>query len=376
MEKTDITIIGAGVIGLAIARELSAKYKNIILLEKNEKFGQETSSRNSEVIHAGIYYPEDTLKARLCVEGKKLLYEFLEKYSIPYKQCGKFIVAVEKDEIDDLSRIAEQAKKNGVLDLKYINKNELQRQISGINGECALFSPSTGIFDTHKFMQALETQSIDNSVLVSYNSEVVGIIRENNCYKLQIKEVSGEIFEFLSNIVINCAGLFCEKVAQMVGIDTESAGYKIYYAKGEYFGLPGKYKDSFQSLIYPVIPKNAKSLGIHTVLDLQNMIKLGPNIFYVNKIDYSVDESHKTEFYNAVKRYFPFIKKEELTPDMAGIRPKLQGPGDDFRDFIIQEESPKGLPGFINLIGIDSPGLTASLAIARYVNEKIVSSLF
>ncbi len=371
MEKVTITIIGAGVIGLAIAAEVSKKRKDIILLEKNEKFGQETSSRNSEVIHAGIYYPENSLKAKFCVEGKMLLYDFLEKYSLPYKRCGKFIVAVEKNEIEKLYLIKEQASKNGVDDLKFIEKNELKKFILNIRGKSALFSPSTGIFDTYKFMQTLETIAKNNKVLISYNSEVIGIEKVNGNYKIIVKEQDNTTFEFLSEIVVNCAGLYSEKIAQIVGINTKSAGYKIYYGKGEYFSLPGKYKNLFNSLIYPVIPLNSKSLGIHTVLDLQGMIRLGPNIFYVKEIDYSVDESHREEFYNAVKRYFPFIEEDELSPDMAGIRPKLQGPGDDFKDFVINEETDKGLPGFINLIGIDSPGLTSSLKIAKYVSNKI-----
>jgi len=220
-------------------------------------------------------------------------------------------------------------------------------------------------------MQVLETIAKNNEVLISYNSEVTGIEKVNGNYKIIVKEQDNNTFEFLSEIVINCAGLYSERIAQIVDIDTKSAGYKIHYGKGEYFSLPGKYKNLFNSLIYPVIPLNSKSLGIHTVLDLQGMIKLCPNIFYVKEIDYSVNELHRKEFYNAVKKYFPFIEEDELSPDMAEIRPKLQGPGDNFKDFVINEEKDKGLPGFINLIGIDSPGLTSYLAIAKYVSNKI-----
>lgn len=367
MEKVDVTIIGAGAIGLAIANELSQYYKNIILLEKNESFGKETSSRNSEVIHAGIYYLENSLKAKLCVEGKSMLYEFLDKHSIPFKKCGKYIVAVEKNEIKSLEALKEQAEKNDVCDLKFITRKKFQKSHSDVRSFQALFSPSTGIFDTHKFMQILENKCQENNVLINYNSEVTGIEETSTNYKITIKEINSSTFEFMSEIVINSTGLNCQKTAQMIGINDKQ--YQIYFAKGEYFSLPGKYKNLFSSLIYPVIHLNSKSLGIHTVLDLQGMLKLGPNIHYIDKLEYEVEKSHKKEFYNAVIRYIPSVLEEELFCDMSGIRPKLQGPDDSFRDFIIKEESEKGFPGFINLLGIESPGLTASLAIARYVKK-------
>ena len=370
MEKTEITIIGAGVVGLAIASELSQSCKNIILLEKNEKFGQETSSRNSEVIHAGISYRENSLKAKLCVQGKKLLYEFLEKYSLPYKKCGKFIVAVKPEENDQLGILKNQAEKNDVSDLKYLAKQELQNSIPNAKAENALFSPSTGILDTHQYMQKLESICVEHDVLISYNSEVVSIEKTNGDYKISIRESNGNEFEFLSKIIINCAGLQCEKIANMAGIDSIPE-YRIYYAKGEYFNLPGKYKNLYSSLIYPIVPLGSKSLGIHTVIDLQGMLKLGPNIFYVDDLNYDVDVLHKKEFFNEAKKYLPFIREEELAPDMSGIRAKRQGPDDGFNDFIIREETDKGYPGFINLIGIESPGLTASLAIAKYVKKLL-----
>ncbi len=370
MEKTEITIIGAGVVGLAIASELSQTCKNIILLEKNEKFGKETSSRNSEVIHAGISYRENSLKAKLCVQGKNLLYEFLEKYSLPYKKCGKFIVSVKPEEDNQLENLKNQAEKNDVSDLKYLTQQELQNSIPDVTAENALFSPSTGILDTHQYMQKLESTCVEHDVLISYNSEVVSIEKTNEDYKISTRESNGNEFEFLSEIIINCSGLQCEKIANMVGIDSIPE-YRIYYAKGEYFSLPGKYKNLYSSLIYPIVPLGSKSLGIHTVIDLQGMLKLGPNIFYVDDLNYDVDVLHKKEFFNEAKKYLPFIREEELAPDMSGIRAKRQGPDDGFKDFIIREETDKGYPGFINLIGIESPGLTASLAIAKYAKKLI-----
>ncbi len=370
MEKTEITIIGAGAVGLAIASEISPDKKNIFLLEKNEKPGQETSSRNSEVIHGGIYYQEGSLKAGLCIEGKILLYQFLEKYSIPYKKCGKYIIANTPQEEEELQALAGQAEKNGVDDLKFSSKEEINKSLKQVNARSALFSPSTGIFDTHKYMQKLESICKENNVLISCNCEVTNIEKTGEGFKVIVQEEGGDQFEFLTEIIINSAGLGSEKIANLAGMDS-SEEYHIHYAKGEYFSLPGKYKDLFSSLIYPAVGTGSTSLGIHTVIDLQGMLKLGPNIFYVDEINYDVDENHRSEFYQAASKYLPFISEDELTPDMSGIRPKLQGPDDGFKDFIIKEESDRGFPGFINLIGIESPGLTASLAIAKYVKGLI-----
>ncbi|MBN1898341.1 MAG: NAD(P)/FAD-dependent oxidoreductase [Spirochaetes bacterium] len=371
MEKVAITVVGAGAVGLAVAFELSRSCQNIILLEKNDSFGQETSSRNSEVIHAGIYYPEGSLKARFCVQGRSLLYEFLDRYTLPYKRCGKYIMASEESEIRLLEILKKQAEKNGVTDLVFKSKNELEKALPGIKGVGALFSPSTGIFDTHKFMVKLESLIREKGVIVSYHSELISLKPDKDSYQVAVRDKNGETFEFSSRTVINCGGLYSDHIARMAGIDIDKAGYRLKYAKGEYFQFSGKYKGLFSSLLYPAISLESKSLGIHTVLDLQGKAKAGPNIHYVDNIDYEVDGSHREEFYLAVKRYLPGMKPEELAPDMAGIRPKLQGPGDDFRDFIIQEEKGKGLPALINLIGIESPGLTSCLAIAKYVRKLL-----
>ena len=369
MEKVDITIIGAGVVGLAIAYELSQKNnKDILLVEKHESFGKETSSRNSEVIHSGIYYPHDSLKAKLCVEGKNLLYEFCEKYNVPYRKCGKLIVAVDNNELENLNFLYENGKKNGVLDLQIVEKNKIKDFVPHLNGKAAIFSPSTGILDTHKFMQKLEFLIRQNGCLILYNNEVVGIEKINSEYRLFLKDVNSNTSEIISEIVINSAGLSSDKVAKMLGIND----YKLYYCKGEYFKLSTKYKNLINYLIYPVVDKNFHSLGIHTVLDLSGNIKLGPNSFYVDKIDYSVDPSHIDEFYYGIKKFFDFIKKEDLSADTSGIRPKLQGPKDTFKDFVIKEEVDKGYKNFINLVGIESPGFTSALAIAKYVKKLLI----
>jgi L-2-hydroxyglutarate oxidase LhgO len=369
MEKVEITIIGAGVVGLAIAYELSKNFKkDILLIERHESFGKETSSRNSEVIHSGIYYPKDSLKAKLCVEGKNLLYKFCEENSIPYKKCGKLIVAVDNSELENLNFLYENGKNNGVDDLQILDKNQLKKLIPELNGESAIFSPSTGILDTHKFMQKLEFEAKQNGCLFLYNNEVVEIEKLNSDYKLVARNKDSEITEVVSEIIINSAGLSSDKIAKMLGIND----YKLYYCKGEYFKLSSKYKDLTNYLLYPVVDKNFHSLGIHTVIDLSGNIKLGPNSFYVDTIDYSVDLSHIDEFYYGIKKFFSFVQKEYLSADTSGIRPKLQGPKDNFKDFVIKEEVEKGFKNFINLVGIESPGLTSSLAIGKYVSRLLV----
>ena len=244
MEKTEITIIGAGAVGLAIASEISADKKNIFLLEKNEKSGQETSSRNSEVIHGGIYYQEGSLKAGLCVKGKTLLYQFLEKYSIPYKKCSKYIIANTPQEEEELEALCKQAEKNGADDLKFLSKEEINKSLPKVNVRSALFSPSTGIFDTHKYMQKLESICNENNVLISCDSEVIDIKKSNGNYKVTVQEEGKDQFEFLTEIIINSAGLQSDKIANLAGMDS-SGEYQIHYAKGEYFTLSGKYKDLF-----------------------------------------------------------------------------------------------------------------------------------
>ena len=372
----NITIIGAGVVGLAIAAKLSEKYKDIFIIEKNISFGQETSSRNSEVVHSGIYYPKGTLKAKFCVEGRKMLYSLCEKENIPYNKCGKIIVATNDEEIKELYRLQEKAKVNNVDNISILSKeqlNELEPNVAGIK---ALFSPSTGIIDTHSLMKHFITKSVLNGVEFSYLSNVNSIskLKEHKGYEIKVNDPDGENFSFTSGIVINSAGLEADIIAKMVGINDPD--YKIYFCKGEYFSVNPPKNRMVSRLIYPVPLKNLTGLGVHATVDLGGGLKLGPNTIYLNRneYDYKVDESHLIDFYNSAKKYLPFLEKHDLSPDQAGIRPKLQGPGQEYRDFIINEESDKGFPNLINLIGIESPGLTASMAIAKYV-DKIIESL-
>ena len=365
MEKFDITIIGAGAIGLAIAAELAGKNRSILLLERNKKFGQETSSRNSEVIHAGVYYPENSLKAELCVKGRELLYELCKKHEIAHKKCGKLIIAVTEEEIPSLENLKIKAERNGVTDLQFLEPGDIKKIEPFINTPCAIYSPSTGVIDSHGLMLYFLAIAEKNDVLISYNTPLTGLYKEQDGWICEVLEPEGETFQIFSRIVINAAGLGSAEVAKIAGLN-----YRVYFCKGEYFAVGNGKRRFIKGLVYPSPHHDMISLGIHTVTDLAGGFKLGPNALYVDHIDYSVDWEHLDIFYESTKAFLPFIKKEDLSPDMAGIRPKLQGPGDGVKDFIIQAE--KGdYEGLINLIGIDSPGLTSCIAIARRVKSLL-----
>jgi L-2-hydroxyglutarate oxidase LhgO len=371
----DITIIGAGVVGLAIAEKVSAEHKNIFLIEKHISFGQETSSRNSEVIHAGIYYTKDSLKSRLCVEGKWMLYDYCKKYNVPYNNCGKLIVATSENEIPVIEAIMQTAIKNGVDDLSFIGREEIARLEPNIFALKALFSPSTGIVDSHSLMKQYETNALNNGCQIVYGSEVIGIIKVRDGYKITLLDADKQNYSFTSKIIINSAGLTSDKISEMVGITDEDL--KILFCKGEYFRINPPKNKMIKRLIYPVPHHNMEGIGIHVTIDMGGGVKLGPDVKYLesNIYDYKLTASKQEAFYMSAKKFLPFLEFEDLAPEMAGIRPKIQKPGEPLRDFYIMEESIRGFPGFINLIGMESPGLTSSIAIAKYVEKLIDKSL-
>lgn len=370
MEEVDIVIIGAGVVGLAVARQLAlAGNSTIVLLERNETFGAETSSRNSEVIHAGMYYPENSYKARLCVRGNRLLYELCEQNGLPYHACGKLIVGNSNEEIKNIEQLYHQGQVNGVPGLELLEKEQIRALEPLVNARLALYSPTTGLVDVHQLMRFLELQAESNGVLVAYRSEVIGIEPLPTGYQIIIRDANGDLIDLFSPVVVNAAGLQADHLAELAGIDLDQAHYRQHYCKGEYFNVANRHSGKIAHLIYPT--PTSISLGIHTRLRLDGTLALGPNAFYVSEIDYQVDESHRDAFWASVVDFLPFIEIQDLTPEMAGIRPKLQREGEGFRDFVIQEESARNLPGWINLIGIESPGLTAALAIAEVVAEIV-----
>jgi L-2-hydroxyglutarate oxidase LhgO len=369
MDKVDVTIIGAGVMGLSIAAKLSKPGRSVLILEKNLRFGEETSSRNSEVIHAGIYYEPGSLKAELCVEGNPKLYEFCETHKIKHKRVGKIIVAVTGEEVEALQKLLKTGQSCGARGLELIDGRKVRALEPEINCRLGMLSPSTGIMDTHGVMQALLKDAQDKDAIISFESEVIGIEKKSSGFVVTVRK---DNYKFETNVLVNCAGLNCDKIAALCGIDIDKAGYRIHPSKGEYFRMRGKPKVS--RLIYPVPGEGIHSLGIHVTPDLTGALRLGPSAYYTDKIDYSIDDSNRDMFYRETKHFFPDIKPEDLYPDTAGIRPKLQGPKDGFRDFVIRHEADQGLPGLINLIGIESPGFTACLSIADYV-EQIVNKI-
>ncbi len=369
MDKVDIVVIGAGVVGLAIGAAIADKRREMYILEKEEVYGQGTSSRNSEVIHAGIYYPAGTLKAELCVKANPMIYDICEQHKVPYKKCGKLIVGNGEIEVAQLDRIIKHAKSIGARDLEMIDADQIKKLEPNVRADHAILSPSTGIVDAHGLMDHFhrEARRKAGSDPLVLDTEVVGIGQTGDGYIIKMNS-GGEPFEIESRVVINSAGLYCDRIAEMAGVDIDKEGYRLHWSKGEYFSLTGK--PPALMLIYPPPPQDAASLGIHSVPDLTGRLRFGPNAFYVDEINYAV-ESEKEPFWRDIIEYFPSVRMENLHPDMTGIRSKLQGPGDPVRDFVIRHEEDKGLPGFINLIGIESPGLTASPAIAEMV-EKMV----
>ena len=365
MEKVDTVIIGAGAVGLAVAREIGSPGRSTIVVERNPGFGWETSSHNSEVKHAGIYFSQEFLKTRLCLEGKQLLYEFCARHNVPHKRVGKLIVAAVDAEIPYLEQLASRGTSNGVEGLALLEGREACRMEPNIRVSAALHSPSTGIMDTHQLMKCLEAQARDRGVIFAYNCALAGFSREKDGFELDIRDADGSRLALSARFVVNAAGLGSEQVARMAGIDTVAAGYELHCCKGEYFRVRPARTGMVSRLVYPT--PTEFSLGIHTVVGLDGHLKLGPNAFYVDRIDYDVDASHAPDFYESARRFLPFLGPGDLSPDMAGIRPKLQKEGGPPHDFVIAHEAGRGLPGLINLIGIESPGLTACLAIARHV---------
>jgi L-2-hydroxyglutarate oxidase LhgO len=367
----EITIIGAGVVGLAIAEKVSEDHNNIFLIEKHLSFGQETSSRNSEVIHAGIYYNKDSLKARLCIEGKKLLYDYCRRFDVPFNNCGKLIVASSENEIAVIEGIRQSALENGLDDLEVLEREQISEMEPNIFALKALYSPSTGIVDTHSLMKQFENNTINNGCQIVYGSEVTGIKRIIGGYEIILLDSDKKNYSFTSRIVINSAGLTADKISEMVGINDENL--KIQFCKGEYFRINPPKNRLVGRLIYPVPHPNMEGIGIHVTIDMGGGVKLGPDVKYLesNVFDYKLTVSKQEAFFNSAKKFLPFLEFDDLVPEMAGIRPKIQKPGEPQRDFYIEEESRKGYPGFINLIGMESPGLTSSISIAKYVNNLI-----
>jgi L-2-hydroxyglutarate oxidase LhgO len=359
METIDAVIIGAGIVGLATAARLARSGNNVVVLERHQRHGLETSSRNSEVIHAGLYYPPGSLKARLCVAGRRKLYEIAEKHGVFCRRTGKLLVACAPEEVKKLESLRAQGQANGVEGLEMVDKADIPGLASGVRAVAGLWSPETGIIDTEELMRYFLLKAQEAGAIFLWNSELCGVERKGGVFLLQAKGLGDPI---PARCVINAAGLAADRVAALTGLDPEASGCRIYWFKGEYFSL--RRRLSIRPLVYPV--PAGHGLGIHLTVDRQGRHRLGPNAFAVDGQDYGVNPGHRDSFFEAASRYLPDLKPEDLTPGTAGIRPKLSTDG-SFRDFFIAEQSGRGLPGWVDLIGIESPGLTASPAIADFV---------
>lgn len=364
MDEVGITIIGAGVVGLAVAAELSWRGDDIVVLERHHAFGQETSSRNSEVIHAGIYYPEGSLKARLCVEGADLLYRYCEAHSVPHRKLGKLIVAVDQEETGGIEALYRRGIRNGAKGLQLIDRAEVRELQPMVNARMALHSPYTGIVDSHSLMSALYREARGSGVTFSFDSDVTVIEKTGKGFIIGIAD---DDYRFLSRVVINAAGLGSDRVAALMGVDIDAAGYRLSPCKGSYFSY--QRTSPVTMLVYPLPRHDLTGLGVHATLDLGGRLRFGPDAEYVERLDYGVNSGKADVFYESASRIIRGLDREAFVPDMAGIRPKLGGEG--VRDFVIIHEKDRGLEGAVNLVGIESPGLTACLAIARHAGTMV-----
>jgi L-2-hydroxyglutarate oxidase LhgO len=361
MERVDAIVIGAGVVGLAVARSLARAGREVIVLEAADAIGTETSSRNSEVIHAGIYYPPGSLKARLCVAGKQTLYRYCSERGVAHRHCGKLIVATNEGQLPALEKIRAQAATNGVDDLRRIGPEEVAILEPAVRCVGALLSPSTGIIDSHGLMLALLGDAEANGAILVLRSPVVaGVVRDHG---IQLDVGGAEPMRIHARIVVNSAGLHASHVACLIeGIPPDHIPPS-YLCKGSYYSLAGR--TPFSRLVYPV--PEAAGLGVHATVDLAGQARFGPDVEWVDRIDYGVDPRRADAFYAAIRAYWPALKDGALSPAYSGIRPKIQAPGEPARDFLIAGPRDHGVPGLVNLFGIESPGLTASLAIGVWV---------
>jgi L-2-hydroxyglutarate oxidase LhgO len=365
MDNVDAVVIGAGVIGLAVARTLALRGREVIILEAEDHFGTVTSSRNSEVIHAGIYYTRGSLKARMCVAGRGLLYDFCEAYGVPYRRCGKLIVATSEAQLAELDKINEAAAGNGV-ELEFFGRAQALALEPQLNCEAALCSPSTGIIDSHTYMLTLLGHAEQRGATLVTSSRVTQLKLEPDSILIGI---NGEEPALRANTIINSAGIFAPDVARLIegGFPAEHLPQpQRYFAKGNYFSLGGR--APFERLVYP-IPEPG-GLGVHLTLDLAGRARFGPDVQWVENYEYSVDPQRAERFYAAIRTYWPDLPDGALQPAYAGIRPKISGPNEVAPDFRVDGAETHGVAGVVNLFGIESPGLTASLALAELIADR------
>ena len=360
-------VVGAGVVGLATARALAQQGKEVLIVESAAMFGSGISSRNSEVIHAGLYYPVNSLKAKLCLRGKELLYDFCEQHHVPHQRLGKLLLAHDESEVAQLMTIKHKAEQCGVNDLTLLQAEEVSALEPELYCRQALLSPSTGIVDSHALTLALLGQAENAGAQLVLNSPLKKVkIKGPQHFLCYFDDTEQSVLS--CSYLINASGLYATELSKNIdGLDEQHIPQAYYYCKGNYFSYSGK--SPFNHLIYPM--PNSDGLGIHLTLDLAGQIKFGPDVVWLEQEDYAVENNQIENFYEAVRRYWPSLKNGTLHAAYTGIRPKLSGPNQTAADFMISSESQHGVAGLLNLFGIESPGLTAALAIAEEVTQKI-----
>ncbi|MCU1278786.1 MAG: Aminobutyraldehyde dehydrogenase [bacterium] len=364
----DVAVVGGGVVGLACARELAARGRSVLLLERHARYGEETSSRNSGVVHAGIYYPTGSTKAELCVRGNRSLYQWCEERDVPFARVGKYIVAVEAAEEPALAEIAARARANGAVEVEPCGLEALRSAEPHVRAVAALWSPRTGIVDAAALMRSLFAACADG-VDFAFRRRVVAVERDDRgAWILTARDPSGAKESAVAAQVVNAAGLDADELAALAGIDVDACGYRQRFVKGSYFRLRSSKSSLVRHLVYPVPPRDQAGLGVHVTLELDGSVRLGPDVEPISRVyDYRVDADRASAFAAAASRYLPGICARDLSPDQAGIRPKLRAADGAVPDFVVREESAVGLPGWVNLVGIESPGLTCCLEIATRV---------
>jgi len=365
MDRVEAVVIGAGLVGLAVARALALAGREVVILEAEEAIGTHTSSRNSEVIHAGIYYPRGSLKATACVAGRRRLYEYCASRGVPHRRCGKLIVATDEAQLHDLHRIRDSAHANGVSDVDFIPKREALAMEPALRVAAALLSPSTGIIDSHALMLAYLGEAEDHGAMLALKSRLERAEVIHSGFRLAVG--GADPLQVETRFLINSAGITAPGVARRIDGYPAAAAPRELYAKGNYYSLARR--SPFSHLVYPV--PEPGGLGVHVTLDLAGQARFGPDVEWVDAIGYEVDPRRAERFYAAIRRYWPGLPDGALAPGYAGIRPKISGPGEPAADFLIQGPREHGVPGLVNLFGIESPGLTASLALADDVTALL-----
>lgn len=369
--RVQCVVVGAGVVGLATARAMARSGVETVVLEACSAIGMGTSSRNSEVIHAWIYYPKDSHKARFCVEGRRKLYDYCDAHGVPHKRCGKLIVATSLEQNTALRGIKQKAEDNGVEGMRLIEAEEACSMEPELYCTAALHSPATGIVDSHSLMLAYQGEAEQHGAMIAFDSALLAVRRsqQHDCLALSVQGMGEE--PLYCDMLVNAAGLQAPGVAAQIKCLREEDVPSAYYAKGNYYRLQGA--SPFSMLVYPV-PEQA-GLGVHATIDLGGQTRFGPDVEWVQSdCDYDVDPARADSFYAEVRKYWPALSDGALLPDYAGIRPKLQAPGTPAVDFVIQGPSAHGVPGLVNMFGIESPGLTCSLALGEYARDMLLRS--